>query len=60
MHYDMLLVIVVGWHFYSGMKPLIYKVLVKYMGELADELNIVANNGRIEGREWEILYIDDT
>ncbi|CAO3613791.1 unnamed protein product [Mucor fragilis] len=44
----------------SGMKPLIYKVLVKYMGELADELNIVANNGRIEGREWEILYIDDT
>ncbi|KAF1806014.1 HAD-like domain-containing protein [Mucor lusitanicus] len=44
----------------SGMKPLIYKVLVKYMGELADELDIVANNGRIEGREWEILYIDDT
>lgn len=42
------------------MKPLIYKVLVKYMGELADELDIVANNGRIEGREWEILYIDDT
>ena len=43
------------------MKPLIYKVLVKYMGdELVDELNIVANNGRIEGRDWEILYIDDT
>ncbi|CEP09388.1 hypothetical protein [Parasitella parasitica] len=44
----------------SGMKPLIYKVLVKYMGKQADELDIVANNGRIEGREWEILYIDDT
>lgn len=42
------------------MKPLICKVLAKYMGKKAEELNIVANNGRIEGREWEILYIDDT
>ncbi|KAI9480647.1 MAG: HAD-like domain-containing protein [Benjaminiella poitrasii] len=44
----------------SGMKPLIHKVLVKYMGEQANELEIVANNGRIKGRKWEILYIDDT
>lgn len=42
------------------MKHLIYKVLVKYLGDQADELEIVANDGRIEGNKWEILYIDDT
>ncbi|KAI8977059.1 HAD-like domain-containing protein [Mycotypha africana] len=44
----------------SGMRPVIHKVLVKYMGKDADDIEIVANNGKIEGRKWEILYIDDT
>jgi 2-hydroxy-3-keto-5-methylthiopentenyl-1-phosphate phosphatase len=46
--------------FASGIKPLIQKVLHMYMGDEANELAIVANNGTIEGRSWEIHYIDDT
>jgi 2-hydroxy-3-keto-5-methylthiopentenyl-1-phosphate phosphatase len=44
----------------SGLHFLVKKVLTKYLGEKAEEIEIVANNGSVKGKKWEIIYLDDT
>ncbi|CAO3655369.1 unnamed protein product [Mucor hiemalis] len=44
----------------SGLDFLVGKVLEKYLGSKAADIELVANGGTVTDRKWEIHYIDDT
>ncbi|KAI8375029.1 HAD-like domain-containing protein [Choanephora cucurbitarum] len=44
----------------SGLSPLVEKIMINFLGEKAKEIEIVANNGKIEGRNWQIIWRDDS
>ncbi|ORX48320.1 hypothetical protein DM01DRAFT_1338781 [Hesseltinella vesiculosa] len=44
----------------SGLYPVVSKVMANFFGEKAKEIEIVANNGEINDREWKIIWHDDS
>ncbi|KAL0145015.1 ribosomal protein S13/S18-domain-containing protein [Mucor lusitanicus] len=44
----------------SGLLPLLSKIMTNFLGDKAKDIEIVANNGKIEGRDWKIIWRDDS
>ncbi|RUS15341.1 hypothetical protein BC937DRAFT_92563 [Endogone sp. FLAS-F59071] len=43
-----------------GLRPMIECILVNFIGDRARELEIISNEGVIEGRKWKIVWRDET
>ncbi|GAN11495.1 2,3-diketo-5-methylthio-1-phosphopentane phosphatase [Mucor ambiguus] len=44
----------------SGLLPLLSKIMTNFLGDKANDIEIVANNGKVEGRDWKIIWRDDS
>ncbi|KAI8084521.1 HAD-like domain-containing protein [Halteromyces radiatus] len=44
----------------SGLKPLLDRIMTNFLGEKAKAIDIVSNNGEVHGREWKIIYRDES
>lgn len=44
----------------SGLLPLLSKIMTNFLGDKAKDIEIVANNGKVEGRDWKIIWRDDS
>jgi 2-hydroxy-3-keto-5-methylthiopentenyl-1-phosphate phosphatase len=36
------------------------KIMTKFLGEKAKDIDIVANNGEVKDRTWKIIWRDDS
>ncbi|KAI8888677.1 hypothetical protein K501DRAFT_209963 [Backusella circina FSU 941] len=44
----------------SGIHPVLEKIMTKFLGEKAKDIDIVANNGDVKDRTWKIIWRDDS
>lgn len=44
----------------SGLLPLLSKIMTNFLGDKAKDIEIVSNNGKVEGRNWKIIWRDDS
>lgn len=44
----------------SGLYPLLQKIMINFLGDKAKDIEIVANNGKVEDRTWQIIWRDDS
>ncbi|SAL99144.1 hypothetical protein [Absidia glauca] len=44
----------------SGLKPLLEKIMSNFLGEKAKEIDIVSNDGKVDDRNWNIIWRDDS
>jgi 2-hydroxy-3-keto-5-methylthiopentenyl-1-phosphate phosphatase len=44
----------------SGLYPLLEKIMTNFLGDKAKDIEIVSNNGKVQGRNWQIIWRDDS
>ncbi|KAG0165329.1 hypothetical protein DFQ28_008946 [Apophysomyces sp. BC1034] len=44
----------------SGLHPLVSKIMTNFLGEKANDIDIIANNGEVHDRTWKIIWRDDS
>ena len=44
----------------SGLLPVLTRIMTNFLGEKAKDIEIVANNGKVEDRNWKVIWRDDS